>query len=300
MLIIKTHPILFLLFLELIFFQRINSHSEENSKIENVLSALKEVAYSYYLRGKYIQYNSNKKGFFSPEEATSQNIRHIVCSQFVFNIYKEVLDIGIEIPDTTNSHINYSQTYKEEPEVIAYSKKIDEKNITMFFKGNKTGVRNLSIKSIISKLQIGDLLTFQNFNGGGHTIMIYDIIKDKEGNVTDAYIIESTVGIGKAYINSKICNGIRGSSFTSSNHYLYFNKKNNTEIGEEGLEEGSIGIRSLLSDEKWKVMNNRSYAILRFIHNESNTAYIKYRNDSININEKVLLSAKNMDRKFNQ
>ena len=85
MLIIKTHPILFLLFLELIFFQRINSHSEENSKIENVLSALKEVAYSYYLRGKYIQYNSNKKGFFSPEEATSQNIRHIVCSQFVFN-----------------------------------------------------------------------------------------------------------------------------------------------------------------------------------------------------------------------
>ena len=116
---IKTHPILFLLFLELIFFQTINASVEENSKIENVLSALKEVAYSYYMRGKYIQYNSYKKGLFSPEEATSQSIRHIVCSQFAFNIYKEVLDI--EIPYSTNSHIKYSQKYKGKPEVIAYS-----------------------------------------------------------------------------------------------------------------------------------------------------------------------------------
>ena len=49
---IKTHPILFLLFLELIFFQTINASVVENSKIENVLSAFKEVAYSYYMRGK--------------------------------------------------------------------------------------------------------------------------------------------------------------------------------------------------------------------------------------------------------
>ena len=124
------------------------------------------------------------------------------------------------------------------------------------FKGYNKGVSNLSIESIIPKLQIGDLLTFQNFNGGGHTIMVYDIIKDEKGNARDAYIIESTEGIGKAYINSKICNGIIGSSFTSPNHNLYLNKKNNTQIGEEGLEEGSLGIKSLLSYQAWKVMND--------------------------------------------
>jgi uncharacterized repeat protein (TIGR01451 family) len=294
---IKTHPILFLLFLELIFFQTINASVEENSKIENVLSAFKEVAYSYYMRGKYIQYNSNKKGLFSPEEATSQSIKHIVCSQFAFNIYKELLNITI--PESTNAHINYSRIYKGKPEVIAYSEKTVGKNIKMFlnFKDNKTSVSNLPIESIIPKLQIGDVLTFQNSNGGGHTIMVYDLIKDEKGNVKDANIIESTVGIGKAYINSKICNGIKGSPFTSSNHYLYLNKKNNNEFGEEGREEGSLGIKSLLSYRQWKVMNNLNYSILRFIHNVSNTAVLKYTEDINNNNKAIILSEKNMDRK---
>ena len=294
---IKTHPILFLLFLELIFFQTINASVVENSKIENVLSAFKEVAYSYYMRGKYIQYNSNKKGLFSPEEATSQSIKHIVCSQFAFNIYKELLNITI--PETTNDHINYSRIYKGKPEVIAYSEKTVGKNIKMFlkFKDNKKGFSNLPIESIIPDLQIGDLLTYQNSNGGGHTIMVYDLIKDEKGNVKDANIIESTVGIGKAYINSKICNGIKGSPFTSSNHYLYLNKKNNNEIGEEGREEGSLGIKSLLSYRQWKVMNNLNYSILRFIHNVSNTAVLKYTEDINNNNKAIILSEKNMDRK---
>ena len=234
---------------------------------------------------------------FSPEEATSQSIKHIVCSQFAFNIYKELLNITI--PETTNDHINYSRIYKGKPEVIAYSEKTVGKNIKMFlkFKDNKKGFSNLPIESIIPDLQIGDLLTYQNSNGGGHTIMVYDLIKDEKGNVKDANIIESTVGIGKAYINSKICNGIKGSPFTSSNHYLYLNKKNNNEIGEEGREEGSLGIKSLLSYRQWKVMNNLNYSILRFIHNVSNTAVLKYTEDINNNNKAIILSEKNMDRK---
>ena len=51
------------------------------------------------------------------------------------------------------------------------------------FKDNKTSVSNLPIESIIPKLQIGDVLTFQNSNGGGHTIMVYYLIKKKKGNV---------------------------------------------------------------------------------------------------------------------
>ena len=69
-----------------------NQEKDRYFKIEEVHKAFQEVAYSYYMRGKNIQYNSFKADDFSPEEATSQSIRHIVCSQFAFNIYKEVLE----------------------------------------------------------------------------------------------------------------------------------------------------------------------------------------------------------------
>ena len=47
------------------------SLSNEQTKVEDVHKALQEIAYSYYMRGKDIQYNSHKVHYFSPEEATS-------------------------------------------------------------------------------------------------------------------------------------------------------------------------------------------------------------------------------------
>ena len=91
---LHSYTMIYLFFLEIISFHMINS-STEISKIDNVLSAFQEVAYSYYMRGKYIQNNSMKKGIFSPEDATSQNINYLVCSQFVLNVYKELLNITL-------------------------------------------------------------------------------------------------------------------------------------------------------------------------------------------------------------
>ena len=54
---------------------------EENKKlfsIEDVQKALQEVAYSYYMRGKNIQYNTLKLDWFNPEEATEQNINYLL------------------------------------------------------------------------------------------------------------------------------------------------------------------------------------------------------------------------------
>ena len=58
-----------------------------NSKVmaQNELSefekAFKEVTYAYYMRGINIQYNSQKGNlsYYSPEEATSQNINYLTC-----------------------------------------------------------------------------------------------------------------------------------------------------------------------------------------------------------------------------
>ena len=37
-------------------------------------------------------YNSLKVNWFSPEEATSQNINYLVCSGFTRNVYRELLN----------------------------------------------------------------------------------------------------------------------------------------------------------------------------------------------------------------
>ena len=83
-------------------------------------SAFKEVAYAYYMRGTSIQYNSMKglPSWFSPEEATSQNINYMVCSAFTKNVYNELL--GIKIPESTTKLLKYSKTNMGNPEVIAY------------------------------------------------------------------------------------------------------------------------------------------------------------------------------------
>ena len=66
-----------------------------NSTLEEVRNCLKDVAYSYYMRGKYIQYSTHKGALFSPEEAASQNINYCVCSLFVKTVYLELLNITI-------------------------------------------------------------------------------------------------------------------------------------------------------------------------------------------------------------
>jgi len=55
-----------------------------------VHQAFREVAYSYYMRGKNIQYNLYKIDYYSPEEATSQNKKYVVCSSFAYNVYLEL------------------------------------------------------------------------------------------------------------------------------------------------------------------------------------------------------------------
>jgi len=162
--------------------------SNEQTKVEDVHKALQEVAYSYYMRGKDIQYNSHKVHYFSPEEATSQNVNYLVCSGFTRNVYRELLNITI--PVVTASLLAYSKENIGSPEVIFYSHINENKQIETKIYSPKSSnkyktLMNPSIKEIIPLVQVGDVLTYT-----GHTFLIYEVEKDSAGKVIDAIIMD--------------------------------------------------------------------------------------------------------------
>ena len=250
-------------------------------------NAFKETAYAYYMRNENIQYNSmktNGSGPFSPEEATSQNTNYVVCSGFTHDVYYELL--GELIPNYTNTLINYTKRNVGKPEVIGYGLKNNNDLEMYFYTGNNEDEciyndneikkcktkKNPTIDEIISYLKVGDILTYT-----GHTGMLYDLIKDENENVIDAYFIESTHGKNKGYyVTTKID--------VNSNHYLYHN-------------DGSLKITDLKSETSWcrligenggKCSNpnynsnyrvdRNEYSILRFVSDDIENVKLQFQN----------------------
>ena len=119
--------------------------------------AIQEVAYSYYMRGEAIQYNSPKglNALYSPEEATSQNMNHMVCSAFTNNVYHELL--GIVLPTASDKLIDYAKTYQEtrKKEVIGYgTKDKNETCVTMKFNDATQTSTITDPKQLLGHLQI--------------------------------------------------------------------------------------------------------------------------------------------------
>ena len=190
--ILSIYSILILILINLI-----NLPYSLNSTLEEVHKAIKEVAYSFYMRGKYIQFSDSKYTVFHPEDATQQKIQFVVCWNLVQSIYTELLNITVPLGDWKN--FQYSVQYLGSPEVIAYSKiNTQTNNLEMSFynsssKNNITTKINPSINDIIPLLKIGDILSYSL-----HTFLIYDVIKDSKGNVIDAIVMESGYGSGRA------------------------------------------------------------------------------------------------------
>ena len=289
------------------------STSNEQTKFEDVHKALQEVAYSYYMRGKDIQYNSHKVHYFSPEEATSQNVNYLVCSGFTRNVYRELLNITI--PVATANLLTYSKENVGSPEVVLYAhingnKQVETKIYSPKESNKLKTLINPSLKDIIPLVQVGDVLTYT-----GHTFLIYEVEKDSTGKVTDAIIMESGHGRGKAYVNSKIAKKVRlssGADFAGPNHFLYLNAQFNPNF-KEGRVQGSVGLNRLSKYANWVNINNpklrrNEYSILRFIQKDSDgNAILKYKTiypdqpNQILDNQKISLPKKHIDRykKFN-
>jgi len=292
-----------------IIFLEIKLLNSSDLSLYEIRTALKGVAYSYYLRGKTIQYSVSKSDYFPPEDATSQNINHLCCTQFVQSVFRELLNITV--PNTLRDLLDYSRDNLGCPEVIAYSTiNIKTNNLEMRFynsssKTNYTTKINPSLKDIFPILQIGDILTYDL-----HTLLIYDLIKDNNGKIIDALLIESGYGIGESWVNSKISRAIilpNGENFGTKNHFLFLNSKVNNDY-EEGLEQGTVQLFKLSEKPLWVAINDTQkrrseYSILRFIQNNSSgipiltykTIRPYYPNKILN-NQPIVLPDNSFDR----
>ena len=263
------------------------------STIQEVRKAFQETAYSYYMKSKWIQYNHYKAKFFSPEEVTSQNVNFLVCSAFVSNVYKELLNITV--PEDTAKLLSYAKNKTGSPEVVAYSPANQQGDRKMYFYSNRSNVTNPSMDYIFSQLESGDILTYT-----GHTFLIYNTVTNWTTNTkTDAIFIEVSSGT-HSYVNSKIDKKGITSNYGGNSHVLYLNTVNDSNI-----ELGAVYIDYLSKNKIWNEinLNQKEYSILRFIHEGDNSeAILKYNatSDKLNqmeYNSTIDLNDKNLDRK---
>ena len=195
--------------------------------------------------------------------------------------------MDINIPNFTEIINNYAQKYKGRQEVVLYSESDLENNVRYYYiysKENNNYIKTtkFSLKELIPLIRPGDVLTYT-----GHTKLIYDVEKDSDGNVIDAFIIESAVHINPSYIKIKIpekpINGPDGDIEGYDYAFLFLDCQINNDC-EEGLAEGSLRLSRLSEYQNWhylSVVFHRRYSVLRFINKDSNgnaiLTYEKYQ-----------------------
>ena len=258
-----------------------------NIKVEEVRACIKEIIFSYYMRGKNIQYGP-KEYYYPPEEATRHNLNHLSCYHFTNGVYLELINT------TASGHFigNYSEENIGSPEVVAYAKTNNENNLEMKYyaptepKKYKT-IINPNFTTILSLMEIGDILIEPS-----HWMIVYDIIKDNNGNRIDAILIHSMSGIGQTYIRTKVPRekiiDPKGDEFRSEKYTIFFNGKLNSKF--EGVEEATIVASNLSRYPVWGNMSTPQprrnlYVILRVIQeNEKGQAIYKYKENPNSFN----------------
>ena len=255
-----------------------------NSKLEEVRSSIKELLYSYYMRGKYIQCNAAKDKIFSPEEATSQNLNILTSTSFISTVYHDFL--GILIPYYISDLSDYANINDGNPEVyIVLNQNGDETPLEMklYSEGeydNYKYINNPTFKEIIQYLEVGDHIVY-----GGTGVIVYNKIEDENGEISDIIVIQSNTGDG--YVKSKIEKNVvyypSGELFSSYGFSLFLNSKNNENVIEEGLEEGTIELIKLSDTYTWSLIKNKKSIngkalVLRYLNEKDGQAILKYQN----------------------
>ena len=268
--------ILFLMFVPLAI-------AEDKTEFEE---AFQEVEWAYYMRRENMQYNSQRtntvQGYYPPEDATFQNRNYSVCSGFPRYVYRNMF--GIVTPPYTSSSLSYAKNHigtsgnVERKEIIGYGEPNDNGDL-IFRVQNKNGqtydtLTNPTITDIIPYLKIGDVLTYT-----GHSITIYDLVYDDQGNVTNAIVMESGHGKDGIYIKTKIPAKLtitnsadKTVEFNSSpNQYFYSNTGTLNFISKLVSNESVWGNMTAAKNKK------RQYSILRFVTtNENNQMVLNY------------------------
>ena len=135
---------LFLSIIVFLMYRSSNTYSIEGTRIDaaDAREALVETAWAYYRKGKYVQYDGNRRtNYASPEDATSQNTIYSVCSGFTFQTYYQTF--GIELPWTTVSLADYAKAINNyECQDDECSERIETGNL-VYYNEDKNEIRNI-------------------------------------------------------------------------------------------------------------------------------------------------------------
>lgn len=136
---------------------------------ETKLKALLATAQAYADRGKWLQYDqysldrvdtvsARRQDFAAPEAATEQRNLFLDCSGFVWAVFYQTFDYMLEADLTWHiiDHVHPRVYYKE----LSHREKPEEKE----------SIR----KDLQELLQPGDIITYYNNNGNGHTLLYID------------------------------------------------------------------------------------------------------------------------------
>ena len=191
--------------------------------------------------------------------------------------------LNITTHKSPHNVIYYAKAYLGNPEVIFYSEPDLENDIRYFYiysEQNKNYIKTTSfyLKDLIPLLRPGDVLGYT-----GHTILVYDVERDSDGNVIDAFIIESSILPYDSFIQTKIpektINGQDGDIKDFHGAVLFLTSKENN--CEDGLTDGGLKLNRLSQIFRWPTLNYINdiyYAVLRYVNKDSKgNAILTYR-----------------------
>lgn len=253
------------------------------STVAEQREAIIETAEAYLRQGVQLQYDSYRKNLLStPEDATSQHYCYTVCSGFTYQVYKQTL--GIDIPDTTETLLNYAKANKSNKDtVIALYEGKDYVYSTSVLGTADTPTHKKLVQDWIKIIQPGDVIVVT-----GHAFMVKTVNK----STNEATIMEAALG-GRYnftdHIESYDKNG------TIRNHDLYTRMRtyyNYIKNGKNGIKD--IAIIRFITDGKNYIAKDGTAKT--YTMTSSAESRLKYKKIDI---EKTL-KIKSSDETFNQ
>ncbi len=203
---------------------------------------IQEVMKDYYIRGENIQYQASRRKIpgLPPEDATSQDRQYHVCAGYYYNIFYEAFNMNSKsknyleqsmdaISQARNYYLNKIKGKENNSSYVKYR----DGHFLLFYKNAASSSsdsyiygNNYDFSEFVKKLQPGDVIEWVPSNTTGHYIVVYDLVKDLNGKVTDALILNST---GYATIPSRLY-GVRNLRYISKKP----TKNNIIDISVEG------------------------------------------------------------------
>ena len=320
----------------------LNSSIENSNNLLNnktYADALKAVMDAYEQHGNYFEYDTYRAGYSTPEEATKNITKYVVCSSTANSLYQNAFNIRLA-SNGTSGIMKYAKNMKKDNNVIMYYNENEVKkdckigncglqnvfvniyndsnmssmdglkNLTT---ANRTALYNAFKKHILNgkDLQTGDMidylwnvmdLAFNSTGVKGHVFTIYDVIKDSNGNVIDAWVVgngaEDQASGGNLntkkgvdvvetsqYQKNKLSNWIYTNCLNNMKYINALNQKNVTSKTNKKIIK-SISVIRLIPDLTTRKINE-SVTLKGFLNN-------KMQEDSISSNDtfKVLSRTK--------